>query len=871
MPSLPSNLTSEVASIKRDPYLPYLYGDRLEPRDETLINRGKGGSVRAYEIYSDIIKDCHASAILQKRWMEVIGREWDVSPATDSRADKKAADLCRDILQNLATRSQQVESSKETEITIGGGFDATCLDLLPAILNGFAVSEIIWEQDGQIIRPAEIIQRDVRRFSFGIGERGYKLRLLTQDNLFDGEPIPPRKMIIHRFNSGGMTSDPYGLGLGTRLFYPTFFKRNTVKFWLIFADKHGSPTAVIKHPQNANEAQKATYRKALRAIAQDAGILLPENVAVEFLEASRSSSINCYSDLVNFCNTEMSKAVLGETGSTDQSSGGGSRARDEVGNSVRIAIAKFDADLLSDTLNRTLLTWITRLNFGDDVAPPKVWRKFPELEEKEDLNGRIGRDKQLFDLGFKITKEKVDQVYGDGYEATEIEQKPEEMPLVDRLGSANFGLFMQLLSQIAQGSLTRESAIATLTIGFGLSQDEAEAIVPEAQEGQSNNPDAAPDIGGLIGGGEVEGEPEADAVEEPAPEEPETAEEEAPEVELSDRPSPDDAVNLSDRLPQPSPVAQLTETLRKKAQPEFAKMTGQLRELLSGSGSLVEFRDKLDEIYPELDGESLAAIMAEAMFASKLAGIYEAQGEGEVELGEEEESIAPLIPPSSIESTLDASEVVEESADFKAPLFGKGSRKATGKTPNCTPFKSWSCGFACLPMSKRNCPSAVEGKAKTLADYLSTQIKNNIVKSPLSDRKQMISRLKGQQTELNRLGQLASEAIAQVQAKESMQRFIDTLKNELSQSQSVMNQLIADKREELDRTFKGKVDRFDARVANGYRRVYEALHPRKMIRMPKGTTQAEFFDAVKRINDGDKDAIKKYTVTKPAKKKRRTS
>lgn len=60
-----------------------------------------------------------------------------------------------------------------------------------------------------------------------------------------------------------------------------------------------------------------------------------------------------------------------------------------------------------------------------------------------------------------------------------------------------------------------------------------------------------------------------------------------------------------------------------------------------------------------------------------------------------------------------------------APMFDKGSKKAAGKKPNCTPGKSWSCGLSCRPMSNKNCPSALEGEPKTLADYLANQAKAN--------------------------------------------------------------------------------------------------------------------------------------------------
>lgn len=42
--------------------------------------------------------------------------------------------------------------------------------------------------------------------------------------------------------------------------------------------------------------------------------------------------------------------------------------------------------------------------------------------------------------------------------------------------------------------------------------------------------------------------------------------------------------------------------------------------------------------------------------------------------------------------------------------------------PNCTPGKSWSCGWTCLPMSKKRCGSAMPLQATTYANYLTEQI-----------------------------------------------------------------------------------------------------------------------------------------------------
>jgi phage gp29-like protein len=411
---------------------PVYGGDRLYPQDETLIHEGGRGFL-AYDIYTEIAKDCHAYAVLQKRFMAVVGREWEVLPgqrrgSSSTRQEKKAADMLKAQLEGLSVRSEVVED-RETTLTTAGNFDEVCWNLLWAIHYGWQPAELIWDQDGSEAFVSEAIAKDLRRFVMVVGQRGFKLRMLDiTGNLIEGVPLPHRKFIVHRFASVP-TEDPYGLGLGTRLFYPTFFKRQDIKFWLQFADKFASPTAVAKYPRGSTDADKKEYLAMLDAIATDAGIAIPADVIVEFLESERASALNTYKDLAAFCDGEISKAVLGETGTTDQQGSGGSRARDQVGDGVRIEVAKADADLLSATLNRSLCRWVSELNLGPDVAPPMIWRKFPELTEKEDLNARATRDNTIASAsGRTITEKYWVDTYGVAFEPKEPAQDPNAPP-----------------------------------------------------------------------------------------------------------------------------------------------------------------------------------------------------------------------------------------------------------------------------------------------------------------------------------------------------------------------------------------------------------------------------------------------------------
>jgi hypothetical protein len=77
----------------------------------------------------------------------------------------------------------------------------------------------------------------------------------------------------------------------------------------------------------------------------------------------------------------------------------------------------------------------------------------------------------------------------------------------------------------------------------------------------------------------------------------------------------------------PDAIALFIERLAKKAKPQMGAMVETVRSLLDSSTDITEFNEKLQDAYPELDGEDLTATMAEALYASRLAGIFEAQAD----------------------------------------------------------------------------------------------------------------------------------------------------------------------------------------------------------------------------------------------------
>ena len=454
--TLSRSLRTEIATAARSLDLsPYpLYGSRVYPKDRIKRDRTGGDD---YEAYRDLLRDPHLWAVIQKRWLAVIEREWEVIPGGKRAIDKKAADGLKAHLDNLAFDDRELKGEKEAILRLSGGFDQACYGLLQAIFYGYAIAEILWDSDGKEIYPKEIRVKQPNRFTYLVGDLGYRLRLLTPESPLDGIALPTQKFITHVFNPED--DNPYGWGLGSRVYWAVQFKRRLAQFSLNFADKYGMPPAIGTYPANRPELRDALLA-FINSIAQEAGGALPEGVSIEFPNVVGSGGTDLYQKLMDYFDREISKAVLGETGSTDQQGSGGSRARDQIGNEVRIEIAKADADLLSDTLNRTLCQWVTRFNFPD-AKPPQIWRKFPELEEKQDLNARATRDEAITRfMGTKPTRKYVEETYGIELEEEEAEGRGQEAEGVgDRLTSIFNSQSQDTEAESLSGDVSPETAL----------------------------------------------------------------------------------------------------------------------------------------------------------------------------------------------------------------------------------------------------------------------------------------------------------------------------------------------------------------------------------------------------------------------------
>lgn len=355
-------LKNEVATTRKDIDVFSGWILRLENPDPVLKSEAGGLGLK---LYDEVSRDAHASSVLNTRYLSVAGCEWEVTPVDEDAKSVAVAEFVTETLNNL-------------NLTQG------LSELMRGVLYGFYVLEVIWGVRDNAFVPIRLIGKHPRRFSFTLDR---ELRLLTPQNMLEGEQIPARKFIQFTY---GSTDNPYGDGLGRSIWWPVWFKKHGIKYWMVFLEKFGMPTGVGKYPPGTDPADQDKLLDAIDAIQTETGITIPDTMALEFLEASRTGNVT-YEALCDYMDRQISKAVLGQTLTTEVK-GQGSYAASQTHDEVRQDLKKSDADLIAEVLNATLVKWIVDYNFAGVTKYPQLWLR---TEPEQDLKAIAERDKIL--------------------------------------------------------------------------------------------------------------------------------------------------------------------------------------------------------------------------------------------------------------------------------------------------------------------------------------------------------------------------------------------------------------------------------------------------------------------------------------------
>jgi phage gp29-like protein len=376
----------------------------LTPRKLTNIlqTAEHGNIIDQADLFEDMEeKDAHLQADLSKRKRAILDLAWDLKPPRNATTQEES----------------QVEEVKEW-IEDMEDFEDHLFDMGDAIGKGFSNLALNWQDIGKLKLP-KLEHQPYRYFTIDEDDRN---KILLRSENGKGEELWPFGWLthVHKSKSGYVARG----GLHRTLVWPYLFKMYALRDLAEFLEIYGIPMRLGTYPAGASDTEKRTLMNAVVGIGHNAAGIMPEGMAIEFVEAAKGQS-DPYQFMLHWCESVQSKAILGGTlTSTAENTGLGSNLGD-VHNEIRKDLLASDARQFAGTLTRDLIWPMIAINKpgADPLRAPRF--KFI-TDEDEELNERADRDKTLFDMGYRLTEEKVAEVYGEGYER--VEPKPNNQP-----------------------------------------------------------------------------------------------------------------------------------------------------------------------------------------------------------------------------------------------------------------------------------------------------------------------------------------------------------------------------------------------------------------------------------------------------------
>ena len=321
----------------------------------------------------------HYAGVLGTRKRSVSQLEITVEAGDDSA---KAEEIAEELRTWLKRRELQTE----------------LIDVLDAVGKGYSHTEIIWDYSMGQYWPARLEWRDPSWFRFD------RVDLMTPTMLDEtgaAVPYPAGKFIFARMQA--MSGLPLSSGLIRLAAWNWLFKAFAQRDWAIFTQTYGQPLRIGKFGSGASEKDQNTLYRAVADIGGDCAAIIPEDMMIEFVEAKNLGAGNdLYERRCDWLDKQISKAVLGQTSTTDAEVGGLGSGKEH--REVQKDIETADANQLSAILTQQIAVPFTKLNHGDQPCYPSIHIGRPEEEDLVQWSQGVV---PLIELGLQVPVEEA--------------------------------------------------------------------------------------------------------------------------------------------------------------------------------------------------------------------------------------------------------------------------------------------------------------------------------------------------------------------------------------------------------------------------------------------------------------------------------
>ena len=354
--------------------------EQILPDPDQVMERKGYSTYEWIKVLEHLLTDPHVWSCYQGRKSGTLSQKWEIAEGEGPKS-KEALELVEGWL-----KTQKVHQTIE--------------QILDAPFFGMQPMEVIWKAEGGRWLPARVVDRPVEWFVFDLENR---LRFLSKGNMIQGELPPEYKILLTQHSAS--YKNPYGQRVLSRCFWPMIWKRSGQKFWAIFAEKYGMPWLIGKVPKGTLETERVAILAKLVQMVQDAVAVINDDEAIEIKsDPFKASAKDIFGGLANNADTQISKAILGQTLTTEPGESG-SYSLGQVHADVRQDLVEQDMRLVAETFD-LLFQWITELNFAGAAAPTWGWHEEEDVQED-----RAKRDETLNRQGVRFSKDYYKRTY----------------------------------------------------------------------------------------------------------------------------------------------------------------------------------------------------------------------------------------------------------------------------------------------------------------------------------------------------------------------------------------------------------------------------------------------------------------------------
>lgn len=399
---------------------------------EVVLKRAAQGSMRDLTdlIRESIFYDPHYAGVLRKRLGTVAALPWEVRPADGPDVDKE---LARDYAAIVRAQIMNMVNFRDF-----------LQDLAWGVVDGRAASELDWipiqpmtvGKSTASMAISRILYIHPRRLNFG----STRYLIVTDESKsnagsnfnFSGYSLDPVELKKQKLYRKYVTWLPRQFGdyqemegAGCRALIWAFFKRFSQRDRMQLLELFGKPWRVgeVDEDSNASPEDLNAAKAAIDGLGGTYSALLPRGVAVKVL-APGDTAGNVHKDVIAECDRQISKLILGQTGTTDNMAGGLNTSQATVMQDEQFAILSTDALAMAQVIEDQVTDAIIEVNFGADQLP-----NAPHFILRSDLppnrNAELDRLDKALKSGLEI---EVDEAYEvSGF------RRPEENATVIRI------------------------------------------------------------------------------------------------------------------------------------------------------------------------------------------------------------------------------------------------------------------------------------------------------------------------------------------------------------------------------------------------------------------------------------------------------